>query len=128
MSSCKDKPAYCQTPYQVKEIKLLPRQSFRNGREVIIKNPGLLKYISSQLCEIKDVSWATGTRGERKSVEIKFTPANPQKIFVVERGLDDNDYRLREGTTYFRNDTLCKLVFHLVNTRDVNDSIPFIIN
>ncbi|MDN3643366.1 hypothetical protein QWY87_11685 [Lutimonas halocynthiae] len=112
--SCKEKPTFCENPYQVKEIKLVPTEIGTVGREITIKNDSLINFITKQICDVTDVQWSTGTRGEGERVEIQFFP-NPtnKKIFIVHRSLDYNDYRFREGTAYFRNDLLCELVFKL---------------
>lgn len=120
--SCKEKPTYCESLYKVKQIKLIPTGTFRVGKEVVIKNDSLIKLITNQICNIKDVNWSTGTQGDAETVEIQFMPKNKEKIFVVRRGLNFNDNRIREGTTYFKNDLLCELIFKLTAIKDKNNS------
>jgi|TARA_B110000240_G_scaffold192881_1_gene237808 hypothetical protein len=112
--SCKEQPTFCEKPYQVNEIKLVPTKHWSVGREITIKNDSLINFITQQICEIKDASWSNSTQGEGEVVEIQFSPNKmDENIYVVYRGLGDNDYRIREGTTYFKNDLLCELVFKL---------------
>ena len=113
--SCREQPTFCDRIHEVEEIKLVPTRHWTEGKEVVVKNDSLIDFITSQICQIKDVQWSTGTRGEGERVEIQLIPSKSKKsIFVVHRDhLEDNDYRFREGSIYFKNDLLCKTVFEL---------------
>lgn len=119
--SCKEKPTYCKEPYIVNQIKLVPTRHWTVGKEVTIKNDSLISFITQQICDIKDVSWASDTRGDGAEVEIQFIPNHQNnRLYVVKRGLGNNDYRIREGAAYFKNDTLCELIAQLTEINDNN--------
>lgn len=119
--SCKEKPTFCKEPYTVNQIKLVPTKHWTVGKEVTIKNDSLVKFILQQICDIKDVSWSTGTRVDGETIEIQLIPNHiNKKIYVVKRGYDYDDYRIREGTAYFKNDILCELIAQLTEINDNN--------
>ncbi|WP_298265955.1 hypothetical protein [uncultured Lutibacter sp.] len=113
--SCKKKPTFCEDPYSIKEIKLTPDRYNDCGREIVIKNDSLINFIAEQLCLIDDVSWSTDTRMDSRTIEIQLTPKNSDKKYYITRhtGFEKNVYRIREGTTYFKNDILCELIVQL---------------
>jgi len=112
--SCKEKPTFCEEPYTVNQIKLVPTKHWTVAKEVTIKNDSLINFIMQQICEIKDVSWSTDTRGDSEIIEIQLIPnLIDKKIYVVKIGYNYDGYRIREGTTYFKNDILCELIAQL---------------
>lgn len=113
--SCKKRPTFCEETYSIEEIKLTPDRYNDCGREIVIKNDSLINFIAEQLCRIDDVSWSTDTRMDSRRVEIQLTPKNSDKKYYLTRhtGFEKNVYRIREGTTYFKNDILCDLIVQL---------------
>ena len=119
--SCKEKPSYCEKPYKVKQIKLSTKSHWSEGNEITINNDSLINFITTQICEIKDVNWSTGNRVDGETIELQLIPSNNKKIFIVKRGYGFNDYRIREGTAYFKNDILCDLIVQLSKIPSTTD-------
>lgn len=123
MYSCKKQPSYCDNPYNVNKIKLIPSEYANCGQEIIIENDSLINFFTNQLCQIEDVSWATDTRGEYDdlTIEISFHPNRDDDLFVVKEW-NSEFYRYREGTTYFKNNILTEMVVQLTGidcSRDI---------
>lgn len=111
------KTTFCESSYEIQEIKLTRKDQKNIEKQVSIKNDSLITFITQQICKIEDVSWSTGTRGEGAIIEIQLLPKkNKENLYVVYRGLSFKDNRFHEGTTYFKNDLLCEMIFKLTQT------------
>ena len=122
MSCNKKTPSYCEDPFQITEISLVPSDVGFGGDTVVIKNDSLIVFITQQLCNInkEESYYSSGIQGLRHNIEIRIAPdklPKGQKLFVAFNQFGESEYVLREGeNSYFKNDILCELVARLTNT------------
>ena len=122
MSCNKKKPSYCEDPFQITEISLVPSDVGFGGDTVVIKNDSLIIFIAQQLCDVNEEEsyYSSGSQGLIHNIEIRIAPnklSKGQKLFVAFDHLGKSEYVLREGDhSHFKNDLLCELVARLTIT------------
>lgn len=122
LTSCNMSPSYCEKPYDVEKIKLVPIDPGYGGKKIIIENDSLINFITAQICSVKEEEtfFSSGSQGLRYNVEIRMLPnklPKGKRLYVAYDEIGNNGYVLREGEfTYFKNDILCELVARMTET------------